>query len=95
MWYSTVSLAATSRSRTFEPTLTTSFEISFLSITRAANSRSSSCAILCSSIACSFLAWSYSAFSLMSPNSRAMRIRSATSLRLSVERYWISSFSFL
>ena len=42
-------------------------------------------AILCSSIACSFLASSYSAFSEMSPNSRATRIRSATSRRLSVE----------
>ena len=43
-------------------------------------------AIRCSSIACSFFASSYSAFSAMSPNSRATRIRSATSRRLSVEQ---------
>ena len=44
-------------------------------------SLSSSWAIRASSIACSFLAWSYSAFSLMSPNSRASLMRSATSRR--------------
>ena len=55
-------------------------------ITRAERSRSSSWAIRCSSIACSFFASSYSAFSVMSPNSRATRIRSATSRRFSVCR---------
>ena len=68
------------------PTDTVSFEISFFVITRADSSRSSSWAIRCSSIACSFFASSYSAFSAMSPNSRATRIRSATSRRLSVCR---------
>ena len=57
-------------------------------------SRSSSVAIRCSSRACSFFASSYSEFSAMSPNSRATRIRSATSRRFSVERYSISCFSF-
>ena len=42
-----------------------------------------SCARAC---ICSFFASSYSAFSAMSPNSRAMRIRSATSRRLSPRR---------
>ena len=45
--------------------------------------------------ACSFFAESYSAFSAMSPNSRASRIRSAISRRLSFERYSISAWSFL
>ena len=57
-------------------------------------SRSSSCAIFCSTIACSFFASSYSEFSEMSPNSRACLIRSATSRRLSVVRYSSSSVSF-
>ena len=39
-----------------------------------------------SSIACSFLASSYSEFSEMSPNSRELRMRSATSSRFVVER---------
>src|SRR5205807_2412485 len=82
MWYSIVSLAATSRSFTFDPTDTTSLAMSFLVMTRASRSRSSSVAILCSSSICSFFASSYSAFSAMSPNSRATRIRSATSRRL-------------
>ena len=47
-----------------------------------------------SSIACSFLAWSYSAFSLMSPNSRASLMRSATSRRFVVRRCSISDVSF-
>ena len=94
MWYSTVLLAAMSRRRTVEPTDTESLEISFFVITRADRSRSSSCAMRCSSIACSFFASSYSAFSAMSPNSRATRIRSATSRRFSVWRYSISCLSF-
>ena len=49
----------------------------------------------CSTRACSFFASSYSEFSAMSPNSRATRIRSATSRRFSVERYSISCFSFV
>jgi hypothetical protein len=92
MWYSTVSFAATSRSFTLEPIETTSLAMSFFEMTRASRMRSSSVAILCSSSICSFLASSYSAFSAMSPNSRAMRIRSATSRRLVVES---SSISFL
>ena len=95
MRYSTVCLASTSRSRTCEPTETTSVVISFFSITRALRSCSSSRAIRCSSSIWSFLASSYSAFSAMSPNWRATRIRSATSRRFSVERCSISSFSFL
>src|ERR1035437_108335 len=51
------------------------------SITVAERSLSSSEAIRASSIACSFLASSYSAFSEMSPNSRASLIRPATSRR--------------
>jgi transcription elongation factor GreA len=94
MWYSTVSLAATSRSFTFEPTETTSFAMSFFEMTRASRMRSSSVAMRCSSSICSFLASSYSAFSAMSPNSRAMRIRSATSRRLVVESSSISRLSF-
>ena len=57
-------------------------------------SRSSSWAIRVSSSACSFFASSYSAFSEMSPNSRASLMRAATSRRLVVERNSISSFSF-
>src|SRR6266516_1736509 len=41
------------------------------------------------------VAEAHSAFSAMSPNSRASRMRSAISRRLSVERYSISSWSFL
>ena len=65
-----------------------------LPITRADASRSSSFTIRASSIACSFLAASYSAFSAMSPNSRATLIRSATSRRRLVERSSISRLSF-
>src|SRR5207248_2202219 len=83
MWYSIVSFASTSFSRTFEPIETTSLLTSPVSITRAATRRSSSVAIRCSSIACSFFASSYSEFSAMSPNSRAMRMRFATSRRFS------------
>jgi len=43
----------------------------------------------------SFFAESYSAFSAMSPNSRAMRMRSATSRRRTVDRFSISAWSFL
>ena len=92
--YSTVCLAEMSRSLTFEPTETTSLEISFFEITRALRSRSSRVAMRCSSSACSFFASSYSAFSAMSPNSRAVLMRSATSRRFSVERYSISCLSF-
>ena len=67
---------------TRQPTETTSVSIFFSSMTVALRSFSSSWAIRASSIACSFLAWSYSAFSLMSPNSRASLMRSATSRRL-------------
>src|SRR4051794_12044012 len=74
------------------PTLTTSVVTSLASMTCAARSLSSSWAIRCSSMACSFLASSYSAFSAMSPNSRASLMRSATSRRLSVAR---RSSSFL
>ena len=94
MKYSSVRLASTSRSLTFAPTETTLRSTSRFWITRAFERRSSSWAILCSSIACSFLASSYSAFSEMSPNSRATRIRSATSRRFSVESTSISCFSF-
>src|SRR5262249_37892044 len=87
--------ALTSRSTTREPTDTLSLEISFFVITRADSSRSSSWAILCSSIACSFLASSYSAFSAMSPNSRATLIRSPTSRRFSPRSRSISCWSFL
>ena len=66
--------------------LTSSVPMSFSSITVARRSRSSSWAIRCSSRACSFLASSYSAFSEMSPNSRASLIRSATSRRFTVVR---------
>src|SRR3954451_11481805 len=79
---------------TSEPTRTTSLSSSEASITEAERSLSSSDAIRASSMACSFLASSYSEFSEMSPNSRASLMRSATSLRLSVERCLISAFSF-
>ena len=94
MKYSSVRFASTSRSFTFAPIETTLRSTSRFWITRAFTRRSSSWAILCSSIACSFLASSYSAFSEMSPNSRATRIRSATSRRFSVESSSISCFSF-
>ena len=71
---------------TTEPKPTSSVPSAFSSITVARRSRSSSCAIRPSSSACSFLASSYSAFSEMSPNSRASLIRAATSRRLVVER---------
>ncbi len=71
---------------TIEPNWTSSVPRSFSSITVARRSLSSSWAIRCSSSACSFLASSYSAFSEMSPNSRASLIRSATSRRFTVER---------
>jgi hypothetical protein len=94
MWYSIVWFASMSRSRTFVPIETSPDLISFFWITRAFLSRSSSLAIRASRCACSFFASSYSAFSAMSPNSRATLIRSATSRRLSFERYSISCFSF-
>ena len=95
MWYSTVSFADTSRSFTCEPTDTTSLATSFFEMTRALANFSSRTAMRCSSSAWSFLASSYSEFSAMSPNCRAMRIRSATSRRLSFDRNSISSLSFL
>ena len=52
-------------------------------------------AMRASTMPCSFLASSYSEFSEMSPNSRATRIRSATSRRRSVESVAISSLSRL
>src|SRR5215211_8973081 len=79
---------------TSEPTRTTSLSSSEESITEAERSLSSSDAMRASSMACSFLASSYSEFSEMSPNSRASLMRSATSLRLSVERCSISALSF-
>ena len=63
---------------------TTLVSTRFLSITCAFASRSSSCEMRCSSIICSFFASSYSAFSAISPNSRAAAMRSATSRRLVV-----------
>ena len=63
--------------------------------TRAFVSRSSSVAIRASRWAWSFFAESYSAFSAMSPNSRAMRMRSATSRRRTVDNSSISAWSFL
>src|SRR6266542_2290543 len=95
MWYSTVLFAFTSRRRTFVPTETSPDLISFFVTTRALLRRSSSMEMRASRWACSFFAESYSAFSAMSPNSRASRMRSAISRRLSVERYSISSWSFL
>src|SRR5579872_6893480 len=94
MWYSTVLPALTSRRRTFVPMETSPDLISFFVTTRAFASRSSSIAMRASRCACSFLAASYSAFSAMSPNSRATRIRSAMSRRRSTDRYSISSLSF-
>jgi hypothetical protein len=94
IWYSNVLLASTSRRRTVAPIETTSEVISDFSMTRAERRRSSSVAMRCSSIICSFFASSYSAFSAMSPNSRATRIRSATSRRFSVESTSISCLSF-
>ena len=61
---------------------------------RAERRRSSSFAICFSSSICSFFASSNSEFSLMSPNSRATRIRSATSRRLSVDSDASSSCNF-
>src|SRR6476660_9835550 len=95
MWYSTVFPAFTSRRRTVVPTDTSPDLISFFVTTRALFNRSSSSAMRASRWACSFFAESYSAFSAMSPNSRASRMRSAISRRLSVERNSISSWSFL
>src|SRR6478609_4678287 len=95
MWYSTVLFALTSRRRTFVPTDTSPDLISFFVTTRELLRRSSSSAMRASRWACSFFAESYSAFSAMSPNSRASRMRSAISRRLSVERNSISSWSFL
>src|SRR5579864_2098077 len=94
MWYSTVFPAFTSRSRTFVPIETSPDLISFFVTTRAFLSRSSSIAMRASRCACSFFAASYSAFSAMSPNSRATRMRSAISRRRSFDRYSISSLSF-
>src|SRR4051812_13671168 len=62
-------------------------------MTVAERSLSSRSAICFSSIACSFFASSYSAFSAMSPNSRAARMRSATSRRRSVDRCSILDLS--
>ena len=76
-----VDLPPSSLTWTTEPTRTTSVPRSEESITVAERSLSSSDAIRASSIACSFLASSYSAFSEMSPNSRASLIRAATSRR--------------
>src|SRR4029077_19739977 len=95
MWYSTVLFALTSRRRTLVPTDTSPDLISFFVTTRALFSRSSSSAMRASRWACSFFAESYSAFSAMSPNSRASRMRFAMSRRLSVDRNSISSWSFL
>src|SRR4051812_15177967 len=78
---------------TIVPTPTTSVVTSLASMTCAERSLSSSWAIRCSSIACSFLASSYSEFSVMSPNSRASLMRSATSRRLSPARKSSSSLS--
>src|SRR4051794_19230592 len=62
-------------------------------MTVAERSLSSRSAICFSSMACSFFASSYSAFSAMSPNSRAARMRSATSRRRSPERCSILDLS--
>ena len=69
--------------------------ISFFVTTRAFASRSSRTAMRASRWAWSFFAESYSAFSVMSPNSRAVRIRSATSRRPFVDNSSISAWSFL
>src|SRR5439155_25304348 len=84
----------TSLTCTTDPTWTTSVESSSAWITLARRSFSCRVAMRLSSIACSFLASSYSEFSVMSPNSRASLMRSATSRRLSVERTPSSSLSF-
>jgi hypothetical protein len=68
------------------PIETLSAVTSEASSTRACRRRSSSIEIRRSSSACSCFASSYSAFSLMSPNSRAMRMRSAISRRFSPDR---------
>ncbi len=94
MWYSTVLFAPTSRRRTFVPIETSPDLISFFVTTRECASRSSSNAMRASRWACSFFAVSYSAFSAMSPNSRATRMRSATSRRRSLDKCSISSLSF-
>src|SRR5262245_41388201 len=86
MEYSVVSFASTSRSRTTARTETTLVSTRRLSITCAFARRSSSCEMRCSSIICSFFASSYSAFSAISPNSRAAAIRSAISRRFVVRR---------
>jgi hypothetical protein len=78
---------------TVTPTLTTSVDSSEVSTTCAERRRSSSWAIFCSSIICSFLASSYSEFSVMSPNSRASLMRSATSRRFVVCRSSSSRWS--
>src|SRR5439155_26628714 len=62
--------------------------------TPATGSLSCAVGLRLSGLACSFLAASYSAFSVMSPHSRASVLRSATSRRLSVERTPSSSLSF-
>ena len=85
-----VDLPASSLTWTTEPTRTTSVLRSEASTIVAERSLSSSAAIRASSIACAFLASSYSAFSEMSPNSRASLIRPATSRRPVVES-WSSS----
>jgi hypothetical protein len=79
---------------TTEPTPTASVEMSLASTTCAARRRSCSCMMRCSSMACSFLASSYSAFSEMSPNSRASLMRSATWRRRFPESSSSSSLSF-
>src|SRR6266508_1134376 len=94
MSYSIVSPASMSSSRTRVPMETTSEVTWPRSSTRACLSRSDSIEMRCSSSACSCFASSYSAFSLMSPNSRATRIRSAISRRLSFDRKSISCLSF-
>jgi hypothetical protein len=95
MKYSVVSFASTSRSLTTAPTETMLVSTRLVSITWAFASRSSSCAIRCSSIICSFFASSYSAFSAISPNSRAAAMRSAISRRFSVRSTSSSPFSCL
>src|SRR3954452_13876799 len=92
--YSSLSPPSTYFTLTLVPTLTTSVPTAAVSITRAERSCSLSRAIRASSSACSFFASSYSEFSEMSPNSRASRIRSATSRRLTVSSSSICSLSF-
>ena len=95
MKYSVVSFASTSRRRTTAPTETTLVSTRRLSMTWAFARRSSSCAMRCSSIICSFFASSYSAFSAISPNSRAAAMRSAISRRFVVRSTSSSAFSCL